>query len=49
MDPDGHPSLSEQFVEQFPTFALQDILNNNFNDRTKNVIVSTVPDSDKIA
>tara|TARA_B100000900_G_scaffold323123_1_gene282656 strand:+ start:610 stop:1170 length:561 start_codon:yes stop_codon:yes gene_type:complete len=48
MDPDGHPSLSEPFVEQFRTFALQDILNNNFNDRTNNVIVSTAFDSDKM-
>ena len=42
-DPIWSSACSEQFVEQFPTFALQDILNNNFNDRTKNVYCKHSP------
>jgi len=41
MDVDGHPGLADDFAEKYRTYAFQDICNDNFLDRNKNVIVST--------
>lgn len=41
MDIDGHAALADDFAIKYRTYALQDILNDNFLDRDKNVIVST--------
>ena len=41
MDMDGHSGLADDFADRYRTYALQDILNDNFLDRDKNIIVST--------
>jgi hypothetical protein len=41
MDICGHPGISEDFVERYRTYALQDIINDSYLDRKKCVIVST--------
>lgn len=41
MDMDGHDGISDDFAVKYRTYALQDIVNDNFLDRDKNVIVST--------
>ena len=41
MDMDGHPGLADDFALKYRTYAFQDICNDNFLDRNKNVIVST--------
>jgi len=41
MDFDGHPGLADEFVENYRTYALQDIINDSYLDREKCVIVST--------
>lgn len=42
MDMDGHPGLADDFSDRYRIYALQDILNDNFIDRNKNIIVSTL-------
>jgi len=41
MDMDGHDGLSDDFANRYRRYALQDIINDPFLDREKNVIVST--------
>lgn len=41
MDIDGHPGIEDNFAGKYRTYAFQDICNDNFLDRNKNVIVST--------
>lgn len=42
MDMDGHPGLADDFGDRYRTYAFQDIVNDNFIDRNKNIIVSTL-------
>ena len=39
---DGHPGLADDFGDRYRTYAFQDIVNDNFIDRNKNIIVSTL-------
>ena len=41
MDIDGHPGLADDFAIRYRTYAFQDICNDNYLDRDKNIIVST--------